>query len=101
MVAGNSTILMEGDKPETAILVGTVLTPGPKTSFDNGYAGITSTYNDKRAQKLLGFYHAEDHVGMPKTQDNPDIQGAYWSVGLDFFAGKTSRANCIFYENAG
>ncbi len=82
LLVADGTYLMEGRTLDTAVPVRKVLAPGPKTSFDNGYTGITSTYFDKKTKTLLGFYHAEDHVGMPKVPYNPDIQGAYWSVGL-------------------
>lgn len=82
MVAGDSTYLMQGQKPESAVPVGKVLVPGPGSSFDNGYAGITSVYYNQKTRQLLGLYHAEDHVGLPKVPYNPDIQGAYWSIGL-------------------
>lgn len=82
LVAGNATILMQGQSLESAAPVAKVFGPGDKSAFDNGYAGITSTYLDKKTKKLFGFYHAEDHVGMPKVSYNTDIQGAYWSIGL-------------------
>ncbi|QDT91767.1 hypothetical protein [Gimesia algae] len=82
MTAGDSTYLMQGRTLDNAVPIKKVLVPGAKTEFDNGYAGITSTvYNNKRKQ-LLAFYHAEDHVGMPKVSYNKDIQGAYWSIGM-------------------
>lgn len=82
VVASESTYLMQGRTLEAAVPIKKVLAPGDKTSFDNGYAGISSTYIDKGKNELLGFYHAEDHVGMPKPAYNPDLKGAYWTVAL-------------------
>jgi hypothetical protein len=82
MTAGNSTYLMQGRSLDNAVPVKRVLVPGEKSEFDNGYCGITSTIYDKKSKRLLAFYHAEDHVGMPKVEYNKDIQGAYWSIGL-------------------
>lgn len=82
MTAGNSTVLMQGRTLESAVPVKQVLLPGDKSDFDNGYSGITSTVYDKKAKRLLAFYHAEDHVGMPKVSYNKSIQGAYWSIGM-------------------
>ncbi len=82
MVAGNSTYLMQGSTLDNAIPIKKVLVPGTKTEFDNGYTGITSTVYDNKGKRLLAFYHAEDHVGMPKVSYNKDIQGAYWSIGM-------------------
>jgi len=82
MTAGNSTYLMQGKTLESAVPVKQVLIPGKKSEFDNGYSGITSTVYDKKAKRLLAFYHAEDQVGMPKVSYNKDIQGAYWSIGM-------------------
>ena len=82
MVVGNSTVLLEGETSESVIPIKTVLAPGSKSDFDNGYAGITSICSDSKSQTLLGFYHAEDHVDMPKVPYNLEIQGAYWSIGL-------------------
>ena len=82
MTAGNSTYLMQGRTLESAVPVKQVLLPGKRSEFDNGYSGITSTVYDKKAKRLLAFYHAEDKVGMPKVAYNKDIQGAYWSIGM-------------------
>jgi len=82
MVAAEGTYLMEGESLGTAVPVSKVFAPGPKNSFDSAYAGITSVYRDPRSQQLLGLYHAEDHEGMPQTAHNPEIHGAYWSIGL-------------------
>lgn len=82
MVAAEGTYLMEGKSIGTAVPVSKVFAPGPKNSFDSSYAGITSVYHDARGQQLLGLYHAEDHEGMPQTAHNPEIHGAYWSIGL-------------------
>jgi hypothetical protein len=97
LVAGNPTTLMQGKALETAVPTGKpVFQPGDKNSFDNGYAGITSVYFDKPNKRHLAFYHAEDHVGMPKVPYNPDIQGAYWSVGL-----ATSKDNGASFQRGG
>src|SRR5437588_12568884 len=96
MVVGNATVLLQGRTPESAVPVGKVLGPGDKSAFDNGYAGICSTYFDRKTRKLLGFYHAEDHVGMPRVSYNTDVHGAYWSVGL-----AVSRDNGANFQKAG
>lgn len=81
MVADTSTVLMCGQTLESARFVKTVLAPGDQEGdFDNGYTGIASVYSDK--ELLLGFYHAEDRVGMPRVADNPAIPGGYWAVGI-------------------
>ncbi len=82
LLVADGTYLMQGRTLDTAVPVHKVLAPGPKTSYDNGYAGITSIYFDKKTRQWLGLYHAEDHVGLPKTSINPDINGAYWSIAL-------------------
>lgn len=57
-----------------------VLSPGPRGSFDNGYAGISAVYAHRNG-KLYAFYHAEDHEGMPSLgRDLPS--GYYASVGV-------------------
>jgi hypothetical protein len=82
LLVADGTYLMEGRTLESAVPVRKVLAPGPKASFDNGYAGITSVYYDRKTRQWLGLYHAEDHVGLPKVPYNPDINGAYWSIAL-------------------
>lgn len=82
IVSGNATVLMQGQTPEAAKPLRSVLVPGGTNDFDNGYAGITSVYSAGKAKALCGFYHAEDHVGMPKVSYNSDVHGAYWSIGL-------------------
>lgn len=83
VVSGNSTLLLQGPNIAQARPRKVVFMPGNTTDFDNGYAGITSVVpNPSGKRKLLGFYHAEDHVDMPKVSYNKDIQGAYWSIGL-------------------
>ena len=85
VVSGNATMLLQGPSVAQARPRKTVFGPGPKSDFDNGYAGITSVVPGSSAnRKLLAFYHAEDHVDMPRVSYNKDIQGAYWSVGLAY-----------------
>ena len=79
MAAGVSSVLLEGKTMTSLQPVGTVLAPGRKGSFDNGYAGINAIY-DAGDKGLLAFYHAEDHEGMPKAGQG--IPGFYCSVGL-------------------
>ncbi|HUY37015.1 MAG TPA: hypothetical protein VMV69_30130 [Pirellulales bacterium] len=57
-----------------------LLVAGNSTTLMQGPTGITSVYQDKK--RILGFYHAEDHVGMPRVPYNEDIQGGYWSIGV-------------------
>lgn len=79
MAAGVSSVLLEGKTMTSLQPVGTVLAPGRKGSFDNGYAGINAVY-DAGDKGLLAFYHAEDQAGMPKA--GRGIPGFYCSVGL-------------------
>lgn len=82
VVSGNSTVLMEGPGLESARPVRHVLEPGGKDSFDNGYVGIGAVFWSDRARRLLAFYHAEDHVGVPNKEYNTDLKGMYASIGL-------------------
>ncbi|MHB0960065.1 MAG: hypothetical protein ACYC0X_19980 [Pirellulaceae bacterium] len=76
------TVLFEGQTLASAVPVRTVLQPGEKESFDNGCAAISAVYWSGTTKKLLGFYHAEDHVGVPVKPYNTDLKGHYASVGL-------------------
>jgi len=57
-----------------------VLSPGPKTEFDNGYAGTSGAWMDAKGT-LWAFYHAEDQVGIP-PMPGTEIPGYYASIGL-------------------
>jgi hypothetical protein len=82
MVVNACTVLMEGITLESAGKTRSVLQPGGNGEFDNGYAGISSIYKDEKSQRLLGFYHAEDREGMGNLSDCPEVNAAYWSIGL-------------------
>jgi hypothetical protein len=53
--------------------------PGPRGSFDSGYAGISAVYRHANG-RLYGVYHAEDHEGMPKMSNG--VPGYYASIGI-------------------
>ncbi len=82
LVAGDSTVLMQGRTFEAANPVAKVLDKGPPDSYDNGYAGISGAYFDKRNREILALFHAEDHQDRPAVGYNPDLRGSYWSVAL-------------------
>jgi hypothetical protein len=80
VVNGDSTFLMQGTSLTTAVAVKKVLEPGPKNSFDNGYAGILATVRSKQLGEYLCFYHAEDHIGMAEKLEGGT--GFYASIAL-------------------
>jgi len=53
VVAGNSTFLVQGATANSAIPIGQVLGLGAKNEFDNGHAGITSTYYDRKTKRFV------------------------------------------------
>lgn len=81
LVNGVSTLLMSGKSFETAAPLGTVLGPGKKGEFDNGYAGISGIFRDDRNGELRAIYHAEDHEDMPAVPGS-GIPGFYASMAL-------------------
>lgn len=56
-----------------------VLDSGAATDFDNGYAGTGGAWTDPSG-KVWAFYHAEDHVDIPKIPGT-SIAGFYASIG--------------------
>jgi len=78
--AGDSSYLVEGRDFANLEHAVRVLGPGPKGSFDNGYAGTAGAYRDPKG-KLYAFYHAEDH-----NQELPRqawyYSGWYGSMGV-------------------
>jgi len=82
VVAGDSTVAMRGRSLGDAVPMGVVLAPGKPGDFDDGYAGIGSTF--KSRDGLVAFYHAEEHFG---EAHNPKLRACnpttnYWSIGL-------------------
>lgn len=80
MAAGISSVLLEGPDLTSLHLVSRVLEPGPKGSFDNGYAGIAGAWRDPRTDEILAIYHAEDQEGMNRLENG--VKGFYASVAL-------------------
>jgi hypothetical protein len=80
MAAGVSSWLLGGRDMKSLVPVAEVLKPGGPGSFDNGYAGICGAVPDAATGKLLAFYHAEDHEGMPPIPGG--IPGFYCRIGL-------------------
>ena len=79
MVCGNDTFLWSGRSLTDSMPVAKVLSPGPRGSVDNNYAGISSVYHDKKKKRLIAFYHAEDSEGIGKHEIN-GIPGFYGRV---------------------
>ncbi len=79
LTAGVSSWLVQGADIENLRMARQVLTPGPKGSFDGGYAGISGAYLHTDG-KLYAIYHAEDQEGMPGLPG--DIPGFYCSLAL-------------------
>ena len=69
MVCGNETLLFAGRDFRDAVPQSRVLTPGG-TGPDAHYAGIYAALPEEGRNRLLGFYHAEDHEGMGKIGSN-------------------------------
>jgi hypothetical protein len=80
LAAGVSSYLLQGKSMESLALLRKVLAPGSKGSFDNGYAGISAAYLDKKSGELLAFYHAEDQEDMGRCASG--VPGFYCSVAL-------------------
>ena len=80
VAAGISSYLLEGPDVTSLRLVKQVLEPGPKGSFDNGYAGIYGAWNDPQTGEIRAIYHAEDQEGMNRLPNG--VNGFYASVGL-------------------
>lgn len=78
LTAGTSTFLVEGDSLRALDSATEVVAPGPSGSFDNGYAGVSAVV--RVGETFYGFYHAEDHEGLPEIPGG--IPGYYASIGL-------------------
>ncbi len=89
MVAGVSTRLLEGQDIHALTTISDALRPGPRGTFDNGYAGIGGVARDPDSGALWALYHAEDQEGMPPIPGG--IPGFYASIVLATSAddGKT------------
>jgi len=77
----NRTVLFEGSDITHLRSARTILTHGHPGSVDNGYAGIHSGYIHEGLSEpapVIGFYHAEDHEGMPSFPSG--IPGYYGRV---------------------
>jgi hypothetical protein len=94
MAAGVSTFLLEGRDMRSLVPRGPVLRPGKPGSFDNGYAGISGAAGDPATGALFGFYHAEDHEGMPPIPGG--IPGFYCCI-----AAAVSRDGGASFEKLG
>ncbi len=79
MVCDRDTYLLAGESWSSAKPVVKVLSPGPAGSPDNGYAGIGATFFDEPNNRIVGFYHAEDHEGLGKISIN-GVNGFYGTV---------------------
>lgn len=80
MAASVSSYLLEGRDMKSLVPRGQALKPGAPGSFDNGYAGIGGVARDPGTGELLGFYHAEDHEGLPMIPGG--IPGFYCCIAL-------------------
>ncbi|HYQ43892.1 MAG TPA: hypothetical protein VER11_18050 [Polyangiaceae bacterium] len=78
LTASDSSYLVEGPTLQQLSTVTKVLGPGGPGEFDNGYAGISAVVQLGRT--YYGFYHAEDHEGLPALPGG--IPGFYASIGV-------------------
>lgn len=78
LTARNASYLVQGFNLQHLTSATQVLGPGSPGEFDNGYAGISAVI--QLGSTYYGFYHAEDHEGLPALPGN--IPGFYASVGL-------------------
>jgi len=78
VTARDSSYLVEGPDLQHLSAATPILRPGGKGEFDNGYAGISAVI--QLGQIYYGFYHAEDHEGLPALAGG--IPGFYASIGL-------------------
>lgn len=78
--AGDSSHVVEGRDLMHLERATRVLEPGPKGSFDNGYAGTAGAYRAPDG-RLYAFYHAEDHnAELPRQAWY--YSGWYGSMGV-------------------
>jgi hypothetical protein len=78
LTARDTTYLVEGVDLRHLTTAKAVLRPGSPGSFDNGYAGVSAVLEIDRV--LYGFYHAEDHEGLPPIPGG--IPGYFASIAL-------------------
>lgn len=78
LTARDASYIVEGSSLQQLTRATQVLGPGSPGEFDNGYAGISAVI--RLSSTYYGFYHAEDHEGLPPLPGN--IPGFYASVGL-------------------
>jgi hypothetical protein len=88
LAGGISSYLLEGQEMISLRLVKQVLEPGPKGSFDNGYAGIYGAWRDPQTGEIRAIYHAEDQEDMNRLPNG--VHGFYASVGLAISADQGS-----------
>ena len=79
VTAGNRTYLVEGESLTSLTAASVVLEPGAPGEFDNGYAGISAGLQTSEGA-MFGFYHAEDHEGLPVIEPS-GVPGYYGSIG--------------------
>ena len=78
LTARDTTYLVEGSDLKHLTQAVAVLAPGSPGSFDNGYAGVSAVVDLEGV--LYGFYHAEDHEGLPPIPGG--IPGYFASIAL-------------------
>lgn len=78
ITARDSSYILQGPVLQHLTTATKVLGPGGPGEFDNGYAGMSAVI--RLGSTYYGFYHAEDHEGMPALPGG--IPGFYASVGV-------------------
>lgn len=78
---GNFSVLAEGTNLDQITRSSTVLVKGGPGSFDNGYAGIRGVYYHTDGN-LYGYYHAEDHEGLPTIPGTGGVPVFYGSIAV-------------------
>ena len=81
VVAGRDTFLVSGQHSKSIQRADKVLSPGPRGSVDNGYAGIKGVFVEPGTRRLIAVYHAEDQENLPRVEVN-NVAGAYWRACL-------------------
>lgn len=79
IAGGSSSWLLSGTSLTSLTSAQRVLVP-TTGSWDNGYAGMSAVVSDDNGT-LWGFYHGEDHVGLPNLPGT-SIPGFYARIGL-------------------
>lgn len=78
VTAKDSSYVVQGPDLQHLVTATKVLGPGGVGEFDNGYAGISAVI--QLGSTYYGFYHAEDHEGLPALPGG--IPGYYASIGV-------------------